>query len=264
MEYAPLTDRDQIEQYLNNHPELFVYSLGDLEDEFWSHTTWYGAIRGDDIEAICLVFTKYDAPIVQAICEPGNRYIARLLSAILPNIPPRSRIHFCAEADDVVSNGLNSVSRNSGWKMAFRNRSTLSSIDVSNVERLSVADVDGLNDLYTASYEESSGAHVFDSSMLDVGPYYGVKMDGQLVSAAGVHVFSPRFNVAAVANVATLPEQRSRGLASAVTARLCQELIADVDHIGLNVEGMNEAAVRAYERVGFEKLTEFYAVSIKS
>ena len=44
MQYIPITDRAQIETYLRSNPELFVYSLGDLEDDLWPFTKWFAAI----------------------------------------------------------------------------------------------------------------------------------------------------------------------------------------------------------------------------
>ena len=57
--------------------------------------------------------------------------------------------------------------------------------------------------------------------MLDIGLYFGMKIDDQIVSVAGVHVYPPRFNVAAMANVAARTHIHGNGFAQSVTARLC-------------------------------------------
>jgi predicted GNAT family acetyltransferase len=95
--------------------------------------------------------------------------------------------------------------------------------------------------------------------MLDIGFYFGMKIDDQIVSVAGVHVYPPRFNVPAVANVAIRTHMRGNGFAQSVTARLCQKLVDNVEHVGLSVEGSNEPAIRAYKNIGFESLGIFYA-----
>ena len=89
-----------------------------------------------------------------------------------------------------------------------------------------------------------------------------MKIDDQIVSVAGVHVYPPRFNVAAVANVATRTHMRGNGFAQSVTARLCQKLVDNVEHVGLSVEGSNEPAIRAYKNIGFESLGIFYAAGM--
>ena len=75
----------------------------------------------------------------------------------------------------------------------------------------------------------------------------------ELMSVAGVHVFSRRYRVAALGNIATHPQARGKGLARVVTAKLCQELRGEADHIGLNVKDDNAGAIACYERLGFER-----------
>jgi ribosomal protein S18 acetylase RimI-like enzyme len=264
MEYIRVTDRDQIEKYLNKHPGLFVYSLGDLEDDIWPYTTWFGAVEGGEIKAICMVFSKYDPPLVQAISESGNCAINGLISAIVGYLPGQARVHFGSATNQIFASEFEIADLVSGWKMALSDPSNLAEIDISRVERLGHDDVESLERLYESAHGESEGSHLFSASMLDIGPHFGLRNDndGQLVSAAGVHVYSPRFGVAAVANVATRTDMRGRGLAQSVTARLCLELGAQVDHIGLNVEGHNEPALQAYKKIGFGLLAEFYAADM--
>ncbi|WMF04517.1 GNAT family N-acetyltransferase [Micromonospora robiginosa] len=80
---------------------------------------------------------------------------------------------------------------------------------------------------------------------------------GRLVAVAGVHVFSPRWRVAAVGNVTTHPGARGRGLAAGAVAALCARLAGSVDHITLNVRSDNAAAVRLYGRLGFTRVAGF-------
>ena len=85
--------------------------------------------------------------------------------------------------------------------------------------------------------------------MLDLGPYYGVYAGRDLIAVVGVRVCSAEQRVAAVANVATLPQQRGRGLAQRVTAAVCRELPPIAETIGLNVRADNAPAVAAYRRL---------------
>src|SRR5207248_2709826 len=121
-------------------------------------------------------------------------------------------------------------------------------VNTSNVVPLSVSDVQEIEALYQVSYAENS----FDPRMLETGYYYGMRHDNTLVCVAGVHVYSPKYRVAALGNVTTHPDFRGRGLATAVCAKLCQELLRTVDHIGLNVKADNVSAIACYKRLGFE------------
>lgn len=117
MEYTRLGDRDQIKEYLNPHPELFVYSLGDLDDDLWPHTKWFGAVEGGSIKAICMAFTKYDPPLAQVISEPDNHAINGLISAISGELPDRTRVHFGDVTDTAFAESYERVNRAVGrWR----------------------------------------------------------------------------------------------------------------------------------------------------
>jgi predicted GNAT family acetyltransferase len=146
--------------------------------------------------------------------------------------------------------------------MGLTDPTALVSIDTSNVTQLTAADLDDLNQLFAASYP----GNWFDSRMLETGCYYGLRHDDQLISVAGIHVFSPTFKVATLGNVTTHPDFRRQGLGKRVCAKLCQALINDnIDAIGLNVFAENSAAIRVYESLGFEKMGDYgeYMMTLK-
>src|SRR5262249_54072458 len=108
--------------------------------------------------------------------------------------------------------------------------------------------------LYAAGYP----GNFFVPRMLETGCYFGIRRGGALVSVAGVHVYSPEYKVAALGNIATRPAFRGQGVATAVTTRLCQELRrAGIEHIGLNVNVDNRAALACYEKIGFRRIANY-------
>ena len=108
-----------------------------------------------------------------------------------------------------------------------------------------------------AFYEQSYPGHWFDARMLETGQYAGFRDRGVIRCAAGIHVFSAAYGVAALGNIATDPECRRRGLARRATASLCQSLLDQVDTIGLNVKETNHAAIKCYEALGFTVAAEY-------
>jgi predicted GNAT family acetyltransferase len=92
----------------------------------------------------------------------------------------------------------------------------------------------------------------------------GFRENGRLVCVAGVHVHSPTWGVAALGNVATLPELRGRGLARGACAALCLLLLADgIETIALNVRADNAPAIAAYTQLGFELATTYTEASLE-
>jgi RimJ/RimL family protein N-acetyltransferase len=121
------------------------------------------------------------------------------------------------------------------------------------VTRLEAADLPALQALYEASYP----GNWFDPRMLETGCYYGFRSGMEILSVAGIHVYSPSYRVAALGNITTHPAHRGRGLCISVTARLCHVLLQEMDFIGLNVKADNAAAIHCYEKLGFERAGEY-------
>jgi RimJ/RimL family protein N-acetyltransferase len=65
---------------------------------------------------------------------------------------------------------------------------------------------------------------------------------------------SPPEAIAVVGNVFTHPAYRGRGLGTLVTGAVTEELFRSCRDIVLSVDPRNEAAVRAYERLGFTEV----------
>ncbi|HAL61254.1 MAG TPA: hypothetical protein DCP08_02480, partial [Chloroflexi bacterium] len=101
------------------------------------------------------------------------------------------------------------------------------------------------------------GEGVFAPYQLDSGVYYGVEVGGELVSAAGTHLVSPTYQIAAVGNIFTHPSHRGQGYATACTSAVVEELLSRSLEIVLNVAQSNEVALRLYKRLGFREYCPF-------
>ena len=91
------------------------------------------------------------------------------------------------------------------------------------VQRLLPIEIGELNRLYQLGF-----ASWLPSSTIADGVYYGMRVNGQLVAAAGTHVISPTARLAVVGNVLTHMEYRGRGFATAVTGAVTAELLRDL------------------------------------
>jgi predicted GNAT family acetyltransferase len=81
--------------------------------------------------------------------------------------------------------------------------------------------------------------------------YYGVRVHGRLVSAAGTHVINVREGVAVVGNVMTHVDYRGHDFAKMATSAVTAQLLERVPDVALNVHADNTPAVAAYARLGY-------------
>jgi ribosomal protein S18 acetylase RimI-like enzyme len=249
-----LHDKADVETFTRINPFLYLYLIGDLDDFFWPHTTWYALRDGGQVRQLVLLYSAQSLPVVLALTDPPIEGLRDLLRTLLPFLPKRFYAHLTEGVEDVLAGDYRIQPHGIHDKMGLTDRVRLAGVDASEAVPLCEADVDDLQALYAASYP----GNWFDPRMLETGFYQGIRRNGALVSVAGVHVVSQTYRVAALGNITTRPDVRGQGLATVVTARLCQELLrAGIEHIGLNVKADNPGAIACYERIGFERVGSY-------
>ena len=259
MNLQEIEDRGTIESVLRRNPELHIYGLGDLDDFYWPHTQWYGLTRsfseGEESpppEALAFLYTAEEPLVLLALSEAGEP-MGTLIDALLSRLPARFYAHLSPGLETRFTRGFRVEPRGLHRKMALADRSRVQAVDASGVGPLGPDDLGEILELYRESYPHNW----FDPRMLETGQYFGVRSDGALVCVAGVHVYSATYRVAALGNVAAHPAHRRRGNGTLATARVCQSLLRTVDHVGLNVEAANEAAISCYRKLGFEVIASY-------
>jgi ribosomal protein S18 acetylase RimI-like enzyme len=258
MPVVRLARPDQIEPVLRRNVFLHVYALGDLDPAFWPFTTWYGLEVAGEVRAILLLYSAFDPPTLMALGDPPFEDLHELLRSARPLLPANVYAHLSPGCRETLEPLAQANSRGPHLKMALV-EPALDVPGTDRVERMTHANVPDLNALYAVGYPGSW----FAPRQIDTGHYYGLRVNGELVSAAGCHVYSPTQKVAALGNIVTHPAHRGRGHAAAVTARLCTEVMKSVDHVGLNVKADNTIAVRCYERLGFRAVAEYEEVGVE-
>ena len=233
-----ITDRATIRQRLLAEPALHLYELGDLDDFFWPHTRWYA--RGD---AIALVYTASELPVLIALGAGQHE----LLGELRELLPPRIYAHLSPGLAATLAPRFADEPHGDFLKMILADPSA---VPASDATRLAPADRDELVAFYAHAYPNNW----FDPRMLETGQYFAIRERGAIVAAGGIHVYSRAERVAALGNIAVAPAARGRGLARHVTAAVCRSLLADCDHVGLNVRADNAAAIACYTRLGFARV----------
>jgi RimJ/RimL family protein N-acetyltransferase len=253
-EVVCLHDKGEVEQFTRGNPFLHIYSIGDLDDFFWPHTNWFALREDGRLRQLVLLYTDCSLPVILAYPEKPMSSMRDLLCVLLPLLPRRFYGHLVQDTVDVLVNDYRIQCHGAFQKMGLTDRTRLNQVGGSEAVLLSAADLADLNTLYAQSYP----GNWFVPRMLETGFYFGVRRASALVSVAGVHVFSRQYRVAALGNITTRPDARGQGLATALTTRLCQELLrAGIEHIGLNVKADNQAAITCYEKIGFQRVADY-------
>jgi ribosomal protein S18 acetylase RimI-like enzyme len=255
-----LHSKSEIEKFTLQNPYLHLFELGDLDDYYWPHTIWYGWQVASQLQQLALIFTSPSIPVLLAYTEEPVEAMRDFLRALVPLLPERLYAHLSPNTVDTLADTYQIEPGGLYLKMGLTEPERLSHVDRTEVKTLTQADQDALYELYTAAHPEN----FFDPRTLTHGLYTGIYVDGVLVSAAGLHVYSPLRRIAALGNVATHPAYRNQGFSTRVCASLCQKLRTDgITLIGLNVAADNKAAVRVYSQLGFTSIAEYEAYRLQ-
>jgi RimJ/RimL family protein N-acetyltransferase len=241
-----LTDRREIRSFLETDRLFAAYALCDLEDREFARTRWGGAFEGDRPVAIAMEYTGLTPqPLlvmgandgIEAILRDVIRPRAAYIAALDESLPAVGAIYRLDPGPAMVRMWVD--------RAHFRPFPA-------DVHRLRPADIGELNRLYQLGF-----ASWLPSSAIADGVYYGLRVNGQLVAAAGTHVISPAARLAVVGNVLTQIEYRGRGFATAVTGAVTAELLRTCDQVVLNVRSDNPPALNAYRRLGYQEHVRF-------
>jgi len=255
-----LHNKETIAAVLKRSPLIHLYAIGDLDDFFWPYTTWYGSQKDGDIAEIALIYSGLSIPVLFGITERPAA-MRELLHTLMPLLPREIYAHLHPEVLPIFRKDYAIAPHGLFYQMALKDRERLSAVDTSAVVPLTVENAAELQAFYRASYP----GNWFDPRMLETGFCYGIREGETLTSVAGIHVYSAAYRVAALGNITTRPEYRGRGLATRVTAGLCHAMSGSVDHIGLNVNIENKAAIACYEKLGFQRIGTYgeYTLAVK-
>jgi ribosomal protein S18 acetylase RimI-like enzyme len=240
------TDRALLHAFLAQDRLYAAYAICDLEEREFGRTRWGVAYDGDDLIAVGM---EYTGPTPQPLFVMGrvDGVSAVLRDVIRPRaayIAARTTMLPAVEAYYRVDPGPQMV-------RMWVDRAHFKPYPAT-VQRLLPVEIGELNRLYQLGF-----ASWLPSGAIADGVYYGMRVNGQLVAAAGTHVVSPAARLAVVGNVLTHLDYRGRGFATAVTGAVTAELLRSCDQIVLNVRADNPPAINAYRRLGYAEYARF-------
>jgi ribosomal protein S18 acetylase RimI-like enzyme len=239
-------DRVLLREYLE-HDRLFdAYAICDLGEREFPRTRWGIATVGDRPIAIAM---EYGGLTPQPLFVMGD---ADGISVILRDVV-RPRAAYVAAKRDSLAAVAEHYRVDPGPEMIrmWVDRSTFQP-SMARVERLLPVEVGELNRLYQLGF-----AAWLPATAIAEGVYYGIRINGRLVAAAGTHVINRDAGLAVVGNVLTEANHRGRGYAKAVTSAVTSELLRSCDEVVLNVRADNPPAIAAYRRLGYQEHCRF-------
>jgi ribosomal protein S18 acetylase RimI-like enzyme len=239
-------DRVLLRRFLEQDRLRAAYALCDLEDREFARSKWGVAIQGGEPIAVVL---EYGGLTPQPLFVIGD---GESVSAILRDVI-RPRLAYLA-TDESLLPFVDRVYRIDAGPQMLRmwvNRQMFRPV-LGPALRLSAVDIVDLNRLYGLGF-----AGWLPGESVAQGVYYGVRVAGRLVAAAGTHVVSPQARLAAVGNVMTNSDFRGRGFAKVTTSAVTQELLRTCDEVVLNVRSDNPPAIAAYHALGYQVYGRF-------
>jgi RimJ/RimL family protein N-acetyltransferase len=244
-----VTDRDEIAAYLRSDRRYAAYALGDLDSTARGRCSW-GIAYDDDGEAVALAM-HHDGLVPQPLFLMGEPAGVRAVLGSV--IKPRDAFFQSTRALDLAASDLYELEDATVLLRMVVDAETFIPA-TGTAQRLNAADIDDLNRLYQLGFRAG-----FAQAILDDAVYYGIRIRGRLVSAAGTHVINRREGIAVVGNVMTHADYRGHGFAQMVTGAVTANLLEQVPDVALNVHADNAPAVTAYARLGYReycRLTE--------
>jgi ribosomal protein S18 acetylase RimI-like enzyme len=254
LEFECLHDKNEILEFLNRERYYAAYAIGDLQPWFFEQCQWHVALRDKEKRALVLEFFGMRPPALFTMGEvealaPLLERLERLSQAQLiirpDHLPAVKAFYSLQQEERMVRMVLDSK--------AFRQRG-------GGAIPLDLRDSKRLERLYGLG-----GWSYFRPYQLERGIYYGIEIDGELVSVAGTHLISPVHGLGMVGNVFTHPSHRRKGYATICTSAVVEALLARSLEVVLGVAEANREAMNIYKRLGFYEHTPFVeAVGIRT
>ncbi len=240
------TDRVRLREFLERDRLFAAYAICDLGDREFPRTRWGIATDGNEMIAVALEYSGITPQSMFVMGEPDG------IAAILRDVV-RPRAAFVAARREVLPAVAVHYKIEPGPEMVrmWVDRGTFRPFPY-RVERLLPGDAGDLNRLYQLGF-----AAWLSAAAIAEGVYYGIRINGRLIAAAGTHVIGRDVGMAVVGNVLTHADHRGRGYAKAVTSAVTAELLRSCDQVALNVRADNPPAIAAYTRLGYQDHCRF-------
>jgi len=234
-------------RFLAQDPVANVLVLGDLYAPLLNVSDVYAAIQNSQVLGVCTVFHGYSKPSIVFGAKTPEAKRALVETAL--NQDSTEFISPCPSSEVYLFEKNAAILDRHREQQMVANPPKQIEHDNVKVEQMGKGGLEELDKFYV-----EHDAEAWIPLQHKVGPYYCVRQDGRIVSAAGVHVVTPQ--VAQLGNIVTDEAYRNRGFALACTNALAGSLASEGRIVSLFVRTDNQPAIRMYEKLGFRKVRE--------
>ncbi len=254
--YTICETRDQalLAEFFKTDYPRYAYLLGDLDPFFFDKSRWWVAQEKSLTKAALLRYGAFSTPVFIGLAE--NDAQAKLWRDALQNPPSLAHIHYRKQHVQFLTNVGTLDPIGTHYRMIWvprKEQRDAEEIDLSEVVPLCTSDIEKIRELHASA---SPGAY-FDERLLETGLCCGIWRGETLAAFAGCHVYSKKYSVAALGAIATHPAHRRQEMGTKVSLRLLEALKSHIACICLNVHSDNAAALRIYQRLGFQVHCEY-------
>ena len=82
LEFAETRDRPALEAFLRRDAPSHLYALADLDEPFWDDGRWFTARDSGGIEAVALLLSTLEIPILYGVCPPSDPATSALIEFV--------------------------------------------------------------------------------------------------------------------------------------------------------------------------------------
>jgi ribosomal protein S18 acetylase RimI-like enzyme len=246
LEVRSTRDRSLLLSMLEADRLFAAYAIADMDDAEFPRTRWGVALEDGRPVSVVLEYRGISPQHLFVMGDPAG------IAGILRDVIHTRVAYLATRADSVPAlTERYRVDPPTDMVRMVVDRDTFRPL-VGDAVRLDVGDTRHLNRLYELGTTAS-----LPPQAVEAGIYYGVRRGTRLIAAAGTHVISPSYGLAAVGNVYTAREYRGQGLAKVVTSAVTAELLSLLPEVVLNVRADNPPALAAYRALGYREHTHF-------
>ena len=233
--------------FLAANPVFNVLPLGDTYAPLLRVSKLFIATRGSAVIGVCSVYHPFNRKPSVALSTATPETKNALLWVALRHVTGEF-ITLCNHDEvEAVKAHAAVLSLESELQMvANPPKHIKSNVKVSRARRKDVEELD--------RFYSKQDSRAWTPLQFKVGPFYCVKRNGKIVSAAGTHLKAPQ--IAHLGSISTSEAYRRQGFAAACTSALALDLASKGRIISLFVRNDNKPAISMYEKLGFKKIRE--------